>query len=147
MAAAVLRRLLADAALPAAVAVSSSGTSSEEAGNPIDPRAARALARRGYPVDGSHRAHRITAEEIESVDLILPATFWQLEALRRRGARAGQAVMLRQFDPALAGAAPSRRLDLEDPWYGGEADFEIALDQIEAAAPGLVEHLRERLAS
>jgi protein-tyrosine phosphatase len=146
MAAAVLRQQLADADLPAPARVASSGVTAEEQGNPIDPRAARSLARRGYLVDRSHRAHRITRQELDTVDLILPSTFYQLEQLLRLGAGAERVKMIRQFDSAFEGSPPGRRLDLEDPWYGTQKDFETALDQIEAAAPGVVEYLRERLA-
>ncbi|MDR3359263.1 MAG: low molecular weight phosphotyrosine protein phosphatase [Bifidobacteriaceae bacterium] len=145
MAAAVLRHLLDDAGLGPRVLVASSGVSSEERGNPIDRRAVRALSRRGHPVDRTHRAHRITEEEIAVTDLILPATWDQRVTLLRRGAGEGRVKLLRQFDPALADRAASARLDLADPWWGGEADFEAVLDQIEAAAPAVVEYVRDRI--
>jgi protein-tyrosine phosphatase len=145
MAAVVLRRRLADAALPAAVDVSSSGVSAEEAGNPIDRRAARALARRGYEPGRGHRAHRITGAELRDVNLILPSTSYQLHWLLAHGARAGQARMIREFAPEFDGVPAGPGLDLEDPWYGTAADFETALDQIEAAAPGVVEYVRGRV--
>jgi protein-tyrosine phosphatase len=137
MVAAVLRSKLDDAALLGLVTVASSGVSAEEQGNPIDARAARALGRRGYPVDGRHRAHRITDQEIRRADLILPATAGQLRALERRGAAPGSLRLIRSFEPGLVGAP-----DLDDPWYGGPEDFETVLDQIEAAAPGVVEYVR-----
>jgi protein-tyrosine phosphatase len=143
MAAAVLRRHLADAVPPLRVDVTSSGVSGEETGHPVDPRAARALARRGYQVDRNHRARRISDADLGSADLILPATFQHLRALVRRGAAPDRVRLIREFDPALAGLRPGAALDLQDPWYGGDADFETALDQIEAAAPGVVEYVRE----
>jgi protein-tyrosine phosphatase len=145
MAAAVLRRLLDDAGLAPQVRVASSGVSSEERGNPIDRRAVRVLSRRGHPVDRTHRAHRISDDEIAETDLILPATLDQRVTLLRRGATDGQVKLLRQFDPALADRPVDARLDLADPWWGDEADFETVLDQIEAAAPAVVEYVRERL--
>ncbi|MDR0591697.1 MAG: low molecular weight phosphotyrosine protein phosphatase [Bifidobacteriaceae bacterium] len=144
MAAAVLAAFLDDAELSPLVSVGSSGVSAEEDGNPIDRRAARALRRRGYNPDPRHRAHRITRSELESADLILPATYGHYRALLARGADPAAVRMMRQFDPA-AGGPPGPGLDIEDPWYGGEQDFESALDQIEAAAPGVVEHVRGRL--
>ena len=50
----VLRRQLAGAGLSDLVVVSSSGTGDWHVGEPMDPRAAGALARRGYPT--GHRA-------------------------------------------------------------------------------------------
>ncbi|MDR2373326.1 MAG: low molecular weight phosphotyrosine protein phosphatase [Bifidobacteriaceae bacterium] len=145
MAAAVLAAFFDDAVWSGRVRIGSSGVSAEEHGNPIDPRAARALRRRGYSPDLGHRAHRITREEIETTDLILPATFHHYRALTARGADRGAVKMMRQFDPAAAGTPPGFALDIEDPWYGVDQDFDIALDQIEAAAPGVVEYVRGRI--
>jgi protein-tyrosine phosphatase len=142
MAAAVLTAHLDDAELSGLVAVRSSGVSAEEDGNPIDARAAKALRRRGYQPDPRHRAHRITRGELETTDLILAAAFNHYRGLVARGADPSKLRMLRQFDPAAGGAPPGWELDIEDPWYGGERDFELALDQIEAAAPGVLEHVR-----
>ena len=36
--------------------------------------------------------------------------------------------------------------DVPDPWYGGRADFERALDLIEAGVDGLVAHLLDTAA-
>lgn len=48
--------------------------------------------------------------------------------------------MLRSFDRAVAG---SDLLDqgIEDPWYGGHADFDAAWEQIRGAVPGIVAHV------
>ena len=54
--------------------------------------------------------------------------------------------MLRSFDPAVAGKDPLDQ-GIEDPWYGGHADFDAIWDQIQAAVPGIVEHVRAELAS
>jgi len=50
--------------------------------------------------------------------------------------------------PAPADAVDPRDehlLDVEDPWYGGPADFEQCLDEIEAAADGVVAAVRAAL--
>jgi protein-tyrosine phosphatase len=143
MAAAVLASFLDDAALSGLTRVGSSGVSGEETGNRIDRRAARALRRRGYLPDADHRAHRITRDELETTDLILPATFGHYRSLIGRGASPDRVRMMREFDPAVAGLAPGFELDIEDPWYGSDEDFESALTQIEAAAPGVVDYVRE----
>ncbi|MDR1442536.1 MAG: low molecular weight phosphotyrosine protein phosphatase [Bifidobacteriaceae bacterium] len=143
MAATVLATFLADAALSGSAEVGSSGVSAEEDGNAIDRRAAAALRRRGYEPDLTHRAHRITREEIEVTDLILPATFNHYRTLTNRGAHPARLKMMRQFDPAVAELEPGWELDIEDPWYGTANDFELALSQIEAACPGVVDYVRE----
>jgi len=132
------------------VAVASSGISSEEHGNPIDPRAKRALAARGYSLPAGHQAHRITDSELATTDVILAMTYHHYQALLRRGADPSRLRMLRQFDRSLPGQVPSAAIDIDDPWYGGPDDFEAALDQIEAAMPGVmrrVNHLISRAKS
>ena len=45
--------------------------------------------------------------------------------------------MLRSFDPAVAGKDPLDQ-GIEDPWYGGHADFDVTWNLIHAALPGIV---------
>ncbi|MDR1392600.1 MAG: low molecular weight phosphotyrosine protein phosphatase [Bifidobacteriaceae bacterium] len=141
MAAVVLRHHLDDAVPHFPVQVSSSGVSAEEQGHPIDRRAGHVLERHGYAVDYHHRAHRITSAELRQTDLILPSTSQQAGELVRRGAQADRVRLLRSFDPALAGLRPGPELDLDDPWWGTEADFESVLDQLERLAPGVVDYV------
>ena len=144
MAQVVLAESLHRAGIGGSVVVASSGVSSEERGNPIDYRAKRALAARGYRVP-PHQAHRITDQEVANTDLVLAMTYAHYNALSRRGVDNGRLRMLRLFDPVMVGAVPSSALDIDDPWYGGPADFEAALDQIEAAMPGLVRRVKHLL--
>ncbi|EJD65656.1 hypothetical protein HMPREF9156_00420 [Scardovia wiggsiae F0424] len=149
MAEIVLRKYVADAGLDGSVEVRSSGVSSEEQGNPIDPRARRVLRERGYGLPGSHYAHRITADEIRSTDLFLPMTAAHMRSLLRQipSGDAGKVHMYRSFDPKLPQpeAGNEETIDLADPWYGGPEDFETAMDQIETAAPYIVGWIRRRL--
>ncbi|WP_205705712.1 low molecular weight protein-tyrosine-phosphatase [Kineococcus indalonis] len=153
MAESVLRRRFAEAGLEGRVVVDSSGISDEEDGNPVDRRARAVLADAGYDVP-EHRAHRVTREEIASRDLLLAMTARHARWLRTRAPEGGSAdrvVMYRSFDPAapdVAGpgaVADESALDIADPWYGDRSDFEEALAQIEAAADGVVEHVRREL--
>ena len=135
---------------PADVAVDSAGISDEEHGNPIDPRAARVLAAHGYPVP-AHRAKRITAADLAERDLVLAMTSSHARAVRllARGddALSGRVRMYRGFDPSAGTEGPEHLLDMDDPWSGDEAGFEVTLAQIEAAADAVVEHVREALAA
>ncbi|WUS93292.1 low molecular weight phosphotyrosine protein phosphatase [Kribbella sp. NBC_00709] len=108
----VLRAKLAEAGIDG-VEVTSSGTGGWHVGDPMDPRAAAALRRRGY--DGS--AHR--AREFESAaDLVLAMDSGHLTELRRRGTVA----QLFAAD------------DVPDPYYGEDDGFDEVLAQIEKAA-------------
>lgn len=161
MAEIVLRDRFEAAGLGDRVVVDSTGVSDEERGNPIDRRARAVLLEHGYDVDGTHRARQVRAEDVASRDLVLAMTAQHARALRRlldgrRGPEqrtgsedlADRLRMYRSFDPAAPLVAPGEResvLDIADPWYGGAQDFEECLAEVEAAADGIVEHVRARL--
>lgn len=125
--------------------VDSAGTTSYEAGNPIDPRARTVLENSGYQVP-RHVARQVRSGELDSYDLVLAMTAEHQSVLRRRalndGARTEHIRLWREFDPA-APAAPSRPSDLDvvDPWYGDYDDFVETLEMVESAIDGILEHL------
>lgn len=148
MAEVVLRARLEDAGLGDVVVVDSTGTSDEERGRPIDPRARRVLAAHGYDVP-VHRARQVDAVDLAARDLVLPMTSAHAAALRRL-ARGDVALerrirMFRSFDPAAPTGGPEHLLDVDDPWYGEESGFEATLAEVEAAADGIVDHVRQAL--
>lgn len=143
MAEVVLRERLEAAGLGDDVVVDSTGVSDEERGNPIDPRAVRALRARGY--DPSDRAAvQVEAAHLAERDLVLAMTASHARALRRLDPDA-PVRMFRSFDPEapeVEGERDESRLDVADPWYGGPEDFELCLDQVEGATDGIIAHLR-----
>ena len=151
MAEVVLRQRLADAGLGDVVEVDSTGVSDEEHGNPVDPRARAVLRRHGYPTGDGHRARQVRASQLAERDLVLPMTAAHARALRRLvdgdPALTERIRMLRTFDPAAPAepGQPEHVLDVDDPWYGPDAGFETTLAEIEAAADGIVAHVRAAL--
>lgn len=147
MAEVVLRDRLDAAGLGDRVVVDSTGVSDEEHGNPLDRRARAALAARGYAVP-DRAARQVTAADVAGHDLVLAMTAAHARALRRLagdGAPAERVVMYRSFDPGAPATPDERALDVADPWYGGPDDFEHCLDEIEAAADGVVASVRAHL--
>ena len=142
MAEVVLRERLAEAGITDVV-VDSTGTTGYELGEPMDPRARKVLLAAGYsdPGIGAHRARQVSASDLRSRDLVLAATHEHVRSLRRVlgvGAddeAATHVRLIRSFDPA------SGPIDLADPWYGDEVDFEQCLAEIEASVDGILEHL------
>jgi protein-tyrosine phosphatase len=121
----VLRAKLAEAGIDDVV-VTSSGTGGWHVGDPMDPRAAAALRRRGY--DGSaHRAQQFRPDWFAERDLVLAMDSGHVSELTGRGG----AVKL--FDAA----------DVPDPYYGEDDGFDDVLDQIEKAADAWVDRLRD----
>lgn len=127
--------------------VDSAGTTAYEVGRPIDPRAARKLTAHSIPSE-RHVAREWRAEWFATRDLILALDVdhfgWLQQAAPDR-ASLSKIRMLRSFDPAVAG---HDALDqgIEDPWYGGHADFDLTWNLINAALPGIVAHIRTELA-
>lgn len=140
MAEVVLRAHLEAAGL--AAVVDSTGVSSEEQGNPMDPRAVATLRGAGYEPP-RHTARRVRPDELAERDLVLAMTASHAAALRRLAPEhADKVVMLRAFDPAAPVGGAEHLLDVDDPWYGDRSAFATTLAEIEAAAPGIVDHVR-----
>ncbi|PRY12999.1 protein-tyrosine phosphatase [Kineococcus rhizosphaerae] len=144
MAEVVLRDRLDRAGLGDRVVVDSSGISEEEHGNPVDRRAASVLREHGYDVP-AHAAHRATREELAGRDLLLAMTSRHAQWLRAQAPAGADVRMYRSFDPAAPRTSREADLDIDDPWYGDRSDFERTLEQVEAAADAIVDHLRTRL--
>jgi protein-tyrosine phosphatase len=140
----VVTRSLADAtALPdgstlgARLVLSSAGTGAWHEGEPMDPGAAAALRRWGYP-NHPHVAHQISAAQLDRYDLLVALDRRHLQILRSLGADPDRLVLLRSFDPAAGAAA-----DVPDPYYGDESVFDDCLEMIAAACRGLVSQLTD----
>jgi protein-tyrosine phosphatase len=146
MAEVVLRDRFEAAGLGGLVVVDSTGISDEEHGNPIDRRAQRTLAEHGYDVP-AHRARLVTADQLAARDLVLVMTSNHARVLRRLAPDGVDIRMMRSFDPAVAPDVPERLLDVDDPWYGPQEAFEQTLVEIEAAADGIVAHVRQALSA
>jgi len=143
MAELMLAAALEAAGLEGAVSVDSAGTTGYEAGRPIDPRAARRLAAAKLASD-RHVARQWQPAWFRERDLILALDVDHYAWLRDAApdqASMDKVRMLRSFDPELA---DKDLLDqgIEDPWYGGHADFDVVWHQIQAALPGIVEFVR-----
>jgi protein-tyrosine phosphatase len=135
----VMRGLLHEQDLEAAVEVDSAGTGEWHTGQPPDARATEAARVRGVTLAGAARVVR--AADFDDFDLILAADRDNLDELRALAPRAAyeRIHLLRAFDPAADGAPD---LDVPDPYYGGPDGFEHVLDLVEAACRGLLDELR-----
>lgn len=121
-----------------AVRVTSAGTADWHVGKGADERTNRVLAAHGYPT--RHRAAQFGAEHLDA-DLVVALARNHIRLLQQLGAPAERIRMLRSFDPRSGAVA----LDVEDPYYGGDADFQESFTVIEAALPGLHAWIDQRL--
>src|SRR4051794_23731921 len=136
----VMRSLVREAGLEDEIELDSAGTGGWHAGDPPDWRATEAASRRGVTLEGA--ARQVMPRDFVDFDLLLAMDRENLHDLRRVAPSeelAGKARLLREYDPASAGAPD---LDVPDPYYGGPRGFETVLDQVEAACRGLLAELR-----
>lgn len=136
---AVLRAIAAREAPDLPIHIDSAGTADYHIGEPPDERARMAAQRRGYDMSRL-RARRIEQADFERFDLILAMDHANLADLHRSAPRAHRE-RVRLF---LEFAPEASTREVPDPYYGGENGFEEVLDLVEAAARGLLQHLRER---
>jgi protein-tyrosine phosphatase len=131
----VAERYAAEAGLDGVV-FTSAATSTEELGEPMDPRAADVLRRRGYRT-GDHVAHQIQRDELAEADLVIAMEDLHVDRMRRIGDTT-QVRLLTDFDPD---AEPGS--GVPDPWYGGPEGFDDTLAAVEAAMPGILDQVRK----
>ena len=133
----VMRSLLGD---DDAIEIDSAGTGGWHAGEPPDDRATAAARRRGIELDGA--ARQVRPSDFRDFDLLIAMdrrNLRDLQALAPDDEARAKVRLLREFDPASAGAPD---VDVPDPYYGGERGFEDVLDMVEAACRGLLDELR-----
>lgn len=130
---------LADqAGLSGRVTFESAGTQASRFSEPPDPRTKAALQKRDYPVR-KKRSRRVKPDDFTRFDLILAMDQSNLDDLVQE-CPPELAHKLRLF---LAFAPELGLREVPDPYFGGPQGFERVLDLCEAAATGLIRHLRE----
>ncbi|WP_433774227.1 low molecular weight protein-tyrosine-phosphatase [Microbacterium sp. gxy059] len=138
MADVVFAHLAAEAGLADRFVVSSAGTGDWHVGDPADPRAVAALARRGY--DGTaHRARQFDPAWFDDLDLVVALDRGHERALRRAArtdADRDKVRLLLSFDPDRV------EEDVPDPYYDDDRAFEDALTMVEDASRALLARLR-----
>lgn len=147
MAGSVLHDRFALAGLAHRVAVETGGTSDWHVGAAADHRAQAALESHGY--GGAHSARQFTADWFTEADLVLAMDYSNLLDLRAIAPdeeAASRVCILRSFDLTLMHLPEDDpELEVPDPYYGSQAGFIDTLRMIEAAADGVVDHVRLEL--
>jgi protein-tyrosine phosphatase len=96
------------------------------------------LRAHGYP--SAHRAAQMNNDHL-AADLVVALGRNHLRMLQHEGVPAERLRMLRSFDPRSG----AHSLDVEDPYYGTQDDFEDVFAVIDAALPGLHGWVDEQL--
>ncbi len=138
MAEVIVRDAVEDAGLADLVHVTSSGIGGWHVGQGADRRALAELRAAGY--DGSEHVAAQVGPDNLSADLLIALDTGHRSELIARGADETRVRLLRSFDPA----APDQA-SVADPYYGGPEGFTETRRQIEAAVPGILAWVRERI--
>ena len=143
MAEGVFRRVAEDAGQLHLFEIDSAGMGDWHKGEAPDHRAQKAALGRGVDISGQS-SRKIELEDFDDFDLILAMDGSNISDLQDVAPHAARHKIRRFLDYAPHLDAE----DVPDPYHGGEAGFDHALDLIEAAAKGLLEDLmREREAT
>ena len=140
MAEVVFRLLVAsDPFLVGRVEVTSAGTANWHVGSPMDERARRSLDRAGFPVEGSLGAFA-DREYLDGHDLVVVMTREHFHEVRQRLSNHSTEILLIRnlLEPGLD-------LDVADPYYGGDADFDDCLEVLTRALQRLTSEFHQRL--
>ncbi|AGP30509.1 arsenate reductase/protein-tyrosine-phosphatase family protein [Corynebacterium terpenotabidum] len=132
----MLRSALEEAGLAESVVLNSCGTTSWHVGEAADPRAVNCLQHAGYPASG-HRAD-VFGPGHRDADLFLVMDAANRKSLVKEGVDPDRIALFRSFGPA-------GDKEVEDPYYGEDADFARAAFQLSEALPGIVEWTRRRI--
>jgi protein-tyrosine phosphatase len=136
----VFRTLVEREGLGDRITVDSAGTYHGHIGSAPSPPAVEAAARRGYDISGLV-ARLLSPGDVERFDYPIAMDRSHLATLRRIApvALLDRPRMLLEFAPELG------LRDVADPYMRGPADYERALDLIEAGCTGLLAEIRKTL--
>jgi len=134
----VLRHKLEQQGLGERVGVESAGLGDWHVGDPPDPRAIARASLRGYDLSPL-RARQFMIQDYHDFDLILAMDRGHMAAMERNRPAVADARLHLFLD-----FAPETILSREvpDPYYGGLADYDHALDLIEPGVDGLIAALK-----
>jgi protein-tyrosine phosphatase len=129
----------ADSSLRGRVNVTSAGTANWHVGSPMDMRARSALDRAGFKGAGSLAAYADRAY-LDEQDVVIGMTREHVHEVRKRLSKdSTEVLLLRNL------IEPGRELDLFDPYYGDDVDFDECLDAVRAGGQRLTWEFRQRL--
>uniref|UniRef100_A0A8C6F5Y2 Low molecular weight phosphotyrosine protein phosphatase n=1 Tax=Monodon monoceros TaxID=40151 RepID=A0A8C6F5Y2_MONMO len=117
--------------------IDSAATSTYELGNPPDYRGQACMKKHGVPM--SHVARQVTKEDFATFDYILCMDESNLRDLNRKS---NQVKNCRARIELLGSYDPQKKLIIEDPYYGNDADFETVYQQCVRCCRAFLEKVR-----
>ncbi|MGQ1947013.1 low molecular weight protein-tyrosine-phosphatase [Geofilum sp. OHC36d9] len=116
--------------------IDSAGILSVHAGEPADSRMKKHASERGYLLNNISRPIK-SPVDFDYYDIIIGMDDQNIRDLKRLAPTECQGKIRKMTDFLIQGQAE----EVPDPYYGGEAGFEMVLDLLEDACEGLYQHL------
>lgn len=134
----VMHQLVKAASIDSEFEIDSAGMGDWHVGQLPDSRMRACGARHGYKFD--HRARQFSRSDFQHFDLLIVmdnGNYRGVSSMAHNDADRSKIVMLADYLRHHPGQTV-----IPDPYYGGTADFEFALELIEDACQGLLEEIR-----
>jgi protein-tyrosine phosphatase len=133
----VMQHIIEREGLADVIELDSAGTAAYHAGERADSRSRATAKRRGIELRSI--ARKVATDDFRTFDFLLAMDSDNLESLQAMAPTdaAHKLALFRSYDPESDEGA-----EVPDPYYGGERGFEEVFDICEAAALGLLAHLR-----
>lgn len=135
----IFRTKVAAAGLEAFIEIDSAGTAAWHEGKSPDARSVSHASKRGYDLSDL-RARQAVAADFSKFDCILAMdseNLANLQKLKPANYSGHLGLMLNFLQPP--------KIDVPDPYYGGEQGFESVLDMLELACDALLEKIQLQL--
>jgi protein-tyrosine phosphatase len=137
---AIMKRRLEERGLAGEYLVDSAGIGGWHAGELPDERMRRHAARRGYSLESRARQFD-PATDFDAFDLVIGMDGENIRDLRERAGGEREREKIRRMTAFCRRLA--RFTEVPDPYFGGDAGFELVLDILEDAVDGLLEHVEK----
>lgn len=135
---AVFRKLVEQEGLSDYFEIDSAGTAGYHIGDMADGRSIRHAEKRGYDLT-SHRGRRLEAEDLDEYDYIIT-----MDKSNYADVASLCTTQWRKLKSFMEFAPETGYTEVPDPYSKGAETFELVLDLCEAAAKGLLNHLKSK---
>lgn len=134
----IFRHLVIEAGLSDQISCDSSGTIGFHTGKSPDARMSKTIKKRGYQVTGTSR--QFSLRDFEIFDLILTMDDENYANIIKLAKSDQDRAKVRKFTDFCT---KHDHDEVPDPYYGGDAGFELVTDLIEDGSEGLLAHIRQ----
>lgn len=120
--------------------IDSAGTGGWHQGDAPDPRSVMTAMKRGVDISGL-RARQLLVNDYADFDFMIAMDRTHLAHMQRQcpaGAPASISLLLSHIEHG-------RHVDVPDPYYGGQSDFDLTYDLIESGVVALLSVLNDRV--